>query len=114
MTPYQITVTVLVIVIVGLVISNYYSDHDDDNSEPYRPCPEYGCPAAKGEAQSKNPPRGNVVLNEFYYPYGGAPYFEHDANDVTLQPPGPAFIAESFNSKPLAAKAEPDHVPMSR
>lgn len=117
--------TLWIILIVGLIAAVWWWEYDEP-AESYKPCPEYGCPSAKGSDKSI-PPRGNVVLNEFYYPYSGAPYFEHDANDVTMQPEGPAFVAgnpltsggvENMGGRPLsasvgqhiAAKSEPDHV----
>lgn len=92
------TPTFWVIVIAGLIAAVWWWDEgDDDDIEPYKPCPEYGCPSAKGSDKSI-PPRGNVVLNEFYYPYSGAQDFEHDSDGATMEPAGPAFVSGNVNT----------------
>lgn len=137
MAALALAILAVVIVLAVMMYRDKRERQDDDSpEETFGACPSYGCPSKLGDPTSV-PPRGNVVLNEFYFPYSGAPYFEHNSDDVTMEPDGPAFISgdpatsggveamsatreyhvrgglKGFSGQTLSTKAEPDHIPPS-
>lgn len=90
MDPVEALAIVAAILICYYVYAEYFC------TEEFKPCIEFGCPGAPGSSTSL-PPRGNVVLNDFYYPYSGAQEFERDENDKVLEPKPPAFIPDNVH-----------------